>query len=271
MPIDEDPNKVVKIDLNLCEEDRHHLISFLHANADVYAWSAFDMPAKWAIELEEFDIKYLPRPSIKAQVLVDFILECIISDEEQNAEEVAPIIDECWELHVDGSSNTSGSRAGLMQTSPKGVVAEYALHFEFFTSNNEAEYEMLVIKLRMAKDLGVWHLRVHSDSQLIVGQIPRTENVRVGATDLKRSSYIETLEKLSIEEPTIMQTNPEPSWVDLILHYLQDGILPVDRNEVKKLRHRAPNYLVYDRKLYKRSFTLSLLRCLCPSEAEYVL
>ena len=30
------------------------------------------------------------------------------------------------------------------------------------------EYEVLVTKLRMAKDLGVKHLRVHSDSQLIV-------------------------------------------------------------------------------------------------------
>ena len=38
--------------------------------------------AKWAIELEEFDIKYLLKPSIKAQALVNFVLECTILDEE---------------------------------------------------------------------------------------------------------------------------------------------------------------------------------------------
>ena len=59
--------------------------------------------------------------------------------------------------------------AGLILTNPDGVVAEYALRFEFPTSNNEAEYEALMTELKMAKDLGVKHLRVHSDSQLIVG------------------------------------------------------------------------------------------------------
>ena len=59
--------------------------------------------------------------------------------------------DECWILHIDGSSNTMSSGAGLILTSPDGVVAvKYALRFEFSTSNNEAKYEALVIGLRMA-------------------------------------------------------------------------------------------------------------------------
>ena len=47
--IDEDPSKVVRIDSNLCDEDRRHLTSFLQANADIFAWSAFNMPG---IDLE---------------------------------------------------------------------------------------------------------------------------------------------------------------------------------------------------------------------------
>ena len=43
VPIDRDPSKVVKISSNLCEEERWHLTSFLQANVDVFAWSAFDM------------------------------------------------------------------------------------------------------------------------------------------------------------------------------------------------------------------------------------
>ena len=61
----------------------------------------------------------------------------------------------------------------MILTSLDGVVVEYALHFEFFGSNNEAECEVLVTGLRMVKDLGVQHLKVYSDSQLIVGQVQR--------------------------------------------------------------------------------------------------
>ena len=111
-------------------------------------------------------------------------------------------------------------------------------------------------------------------------QVPRAENVQadllskltiLGTTDLKRSSYFEVLKKSSIEKAPIMQADSKPSWIDPVLCYLQDGTLLADRDEAKKLRHLAPQYLVYDGKLYKRSFTLSLLRCLHPSKADYTL
>lgn len=38
--------------------------------------------AKWTLELIEFDLIFRPQPSIKAQVLVDFVVECTIPDEE---------------------------------------------------------------------------------------------------------------------------------------------------------------------------------------------
>ena len=31
---------------------------------------------KWAMELSQFDIAYVPRASIKGQALADFIVEC---------------------------------------------------------------------------------------------------------------------------------------------------------------------------------------------------
>ena len=39
---------------------------------------------------------------------------------------------------------------------------------EFSISNNEAKYEALVASLKIAKEMGVRHLRVYNDSQLIV-------------------------------------------------------------------------------------------------------
>lgn len=39
--------------------------------------------AKWALELAKFNIMYQLKPSIKVQVPMDFILECIILEEER--------------------------------------------------------------------------------------------------------------------------------------------------------------------------------------------
>ena len=38
---------------------------------------------QWTIELSQFDIKYCPRIAIKAQALVDFIVEFTVPDDEE--------------------------------------------------------------------------------------------------------------------------------------------------------------------------------------------
>ncbi|CAL9020651.1 unnamed protein product, partial [Prunus brigantina] len=76
-----------------------------------------------------------------------------------------------WVLHVDGSANQQGCGAGLVITTPDGSKVEYALRFNFRTSNNEAEYEALLAGLRLAKSMSVKQISIHSDSQLIVNQI----------------------------------------------------------------------------------------------------
>ena len=43
---------------------------------------------KWALELEEFEVLYRPRTTIKGQALADFIVEFIYS--EDPTEEVEP-------------------------------------------------------------------------------------------------------------------------------------------------------------------------------------
>ncbi|XP_010241423.1 PREDICTED: uncharacterized protein LOC104586028 [Nelumbo nucifera] len=82
------------------------------------------------------------------------------------AEEAHPT----WRLFVDGSYNAKGSRAGLILT-PDDAVIEYALRFDFPASNNEAEYEALLVRLQLARDLGSKHIEVFSDSQLVVNHV----------------------------------------------------------------------------------------------------
>ncbi|CAL9020767.1 unnamed protein product, partial [Prunus brigantina] len=58
-----------------------------------------------------------------------------------------------WILHVDSLANQQGCGAGLVLTKPDGVKIEYALRFNFRTSNNEAEYEAFLAGLRLAKSM----------------------------------------------------------------------------------------------------------------------
>nr|GEZ87766.1 reverse transcriptase domain-containing protein [Tanacetum cinerariifolium] len=69
--------------------------------------------------------------------------------------EVEEELPELWILFTDGSSCTDGSGAGLILTNPEGMKFTYALRFKCDTINNEVEYEALIARLRIVKQIGV--------------------------------------------------------------------------------------------------------------------
>ena len=68
-----------------------------------------------------------------------------------------------WRLSVDGDANAQGSCAGLILTSPNGIDKEYALRFGFQASNNEAEYEVVIVGLNLAHFMKADQLEVSND------------------------------------------------------------------------------------------------------------
>ena len=124
---------------------------------------------KWVMELSEFDIRYKPRTAVNGQILADFIMEftSIEPTETTRLASDLPI----WRLSVDGATNAHGSEVGLILTSPDGIDMKYALRFGFQASNNEAEYEAVIVGLNLAHSMEADLLEVCSDSQLVVKQI----------------------------------------------------------------------------------------------------
>ncbi|XP_056697840.1 uncharacterized protein [Spinacia oleracea] len=119
---------------------------------------------KWAIELNAFDISYEPRKAIKGQAFADFIAEMARPTFEKN-------VATRWTVYVDGSSTQNGCGAGIICQSPEGDKYEYAMRFNFQTSNNEAEYEALLAGIKMCKAAGAQEILAFSDSQLIVSLV----------------------------------------------------------------------------------------------------
>ena len=73
------------------------------------------------------------------------------------------------------------------------------------------------------------------------------------------------------ESQLVMEISHEPSWIDPLVAYVKDGVLPPDAKEARKLRNQASQYILYEGKLYKRSYSLPLLKCLRHSEANFAL
>jgi len=103
-----------------------------------------------------------PRAAIKGQVLADLIAagpptQCNLLDG--------------WVLNVDKASNNKGSEIGTVFITPEGSITEQSFTLGFPSTNNEAEYEAVIVGLKMAVTHGLNRLEVHCDSLLVVSQV----------------------------------------------------------------------------------------------------
>ena len=157
---------------------------------------------KWGTILGVFDIKYMPRTSIKGHVLADLVAEFAECPEEMNVEKhgideksIGLISAQCstpWEVYVDGVANQRESGMGLVLVSLKKVTIERSLRLSFLATNNEAEYEALLMGMVMVQKIGGKMMEVFSDSKLVVSQV-RGE---LEARDQRMQEYLSQVRRI---------------------------------------------------------------------------
>ena len=76
-----------------------------------------------------------------------------------------------WTMHIDGASNKNGAGVGVVLKSPEGTILELGVRLGFEASNNESEYEAIILGLKRAKALCIENLRIYCDSQLVANQL----------------------------------------------------------------------------------------------------
>ncbi|XP_065026171.1 uncharacterized protein LOC135650616 [Musa acuminata AAA Group] len=271
--------------------------------------SKFDLAGrllKWSVELGEFDIQYVPRTAIKAQAVADFISKLT-----QPEDKDPKCVKVEWLLCVDGSSSRKGVGAGLVLEAPDGRSFERSLRFGFKATNNEAKYEALLAGLRLAVEMQVGDIRVLTDSQLVAEQlidgyeardptmskylaevkalathfsrftlsrVPRLQNERADmlAKQASRSGPggkpdVEELPTHAITVAAVATAGPPTTWVQEMLQFKRHGTLPEDEVAAQCLRRTQAWYCEISGRLYRRSYSLPLLRCPEPEEAQLVL
>ena len=95
-----------------------------------------------------------------------------------------------------------------------------------------------------------------------VGSLPRVILVE----------YLDRASEFAKRMVHIHEVRVGPSWMDPIVKFLKDDILPKEKSEAEKIRRNALRFwLSEDHKLYKRSYSGSYLLCIYPKASELLL
>ena len=76
-----------------------------------------------------------------------------------------------WRVFVDGASSAIGAGARIIIITQEGIRLEHSFRLGFKAFNNEVEYEALIVRLKIAFDLGAHDVEVYLDSRLVVNQV----------------------------------------------------------------------------------------------------
>jgi hypothetical protein len=93
---------------------------------------------------------------MKGHVVADFIIGYSI---DQNSDELCNLVVICpWKLFFDGPACREGQVVGIVLISPKGAIFETSARLEYFCTNNQAQYEAIMLGLQILR--GIWEFVV---------------------------------------------------------------------------------------------------------------
>ena len=95
---------------------------------------------------------------------------------------------------MDGASRQRGADVGLQLKALIEERIEQVIRLDFPTSNNEAEYEAILVGINLAISVSSEKIIIQSDSQLVVGQV----NKEYKTWDQRMAKYV-CLVKLRLE------------------------------------------------------------------------
>jgi ribonuclease HI len=135
--------------------------------------------AQWLLQLSQYEITTETPTAIKSQAIADLLAQFPGEDSSSISHEVpgeigeallADLVDSTWMLKFDGSSTSNSNGVGIVLTREDGETIAKSFKLDFSCSNNASKYEAYITGLAIAHEMGIKHLRVIGDSNLIICQ-----------------------------------------------------------------------------------------------------
>ncbi|GJZ99354.1 reverse transcriptase domain-containing protein [Tanacetum coccineum] len=115
-----------------------------------------------------------------------------------------------------------------------------------------------------------------------IKQVPRSKNKKADALSkmastsfahLSKHVLVEELKEKSVNEKEVLAVVEEEgdTWMTPIHEYLTDETLPAERKKARAIKRKSQRFAIINGILYKKSFLGPWLRCVGPSQANYVL
>ncbi|KAM2851332.1 hypothetical protein PS2_027472 [Malus domestica] len=127
--------------------------------------------------LSMFSLQYVTQKAVKSQALANF-LAYLPSQYEFRGNDVeigmVETRDNYWTMYFDGSNTSVSAGVGIVIQSPTHNCWYFSLKLDFDCTNNQAEYEALVIDLGVLHDLWATSVLVFCDSELVIKQLNGT-------------------------------------------------------------------------------------------------
>ncbi|XP_024196051.1 uncharacterized protein LOC112199236 [Rosa chinensis] len=235
---------------------------------------------KWVLALSEFPLQYVSQKVVKGQAIADFLAHHPMLDvppvrDLEVATETLDCLDlaclpeyaslyqatvslQPWVLYFDGSCTDTLAGAGVVLENPAGDHFSYSFQLKFWCTNNQVEYEALIIGLEVLLELGVRDIQVCG--------ITLKYGVREQILKVERRTLPSWLARPDpSDDATVAVLDPiDVDWRIPLIAYIKQPDPTVDR----KICFLALNYFLQGDELRRRGEDGIDFRCVYGHEAK---
>ncbi|CAJ2634768.1 unnamed protein product [Trifolium pratense] len=265
---------------------------------------------KWSLELSEFDIRYENRKALKSQVLADFVAEMTSpSSTTSEADKWTIFVDGASSATGAGAGIILENENGIiievslaLSFPTSNNQAEYEAFLAGLRLAEDMEAKVIKIftdsQLVASQVLGEYQAKNDNLSEylaLVKEKITKFESVEVQHVPREHNKRADILSKLAStkkkggNKSVIQEILPRPSiekttnvldinvigdkncWMTPVYNFLANGTLPDNQKEAAIIRRQACAYVILDGKLYRRGFSIPLLKCVDEETVDYIL
>nr|XP_023884640.1 uncharacterized protein LOC111996840 [Quercus suber] len=136
----------------------------------------FSRISQWLLQLLQYDLRMRTPRTVKSQAIADLLAQFLgeeefpLDDEVSGEVAMAEETGEQWVMKFDGSSTAQSGGVGVVLYHGEDEAVALSFKLEFPCSNNTTEYKGYLTGLATTLEMGVKHLRVLGDSNLVVCQ-----------------------------------------------------------------------------------------------------